>query len=270
MALTITVDVEDHRPNESAEVRFDRSAIEIADWLTARGWTGTFFVVGTVAERWPHVVAEIAARGHEIGLHGWEHRPLVELGADRLLEHGRRGRDVLGAQAGTEIRGFRAPQFSLVADTPWAPQALAEAGFTYSSSIVPVANPLHGFAGNPKTPFRWPSGVVEVPATIVGRGRVQLPFGGAYFRVVPKSVIRRSLVKMGEAPTSVYLHPYDVDPGEKYWVVRDANPLLSPVQWINRSRTFDRLLTFVAAADPAGVAGPSMGAVVDGLDLGAQ
>jgi hypothetical protein len=39
----------------------------------------------------------------------------------------------------------------------------------------------------------------------------------------------------------IYLHPYDFDPGERFYVVRDANPLFSPLQWVNRRRVRRRL-----------------------------
>ena len=44
------------------------------DALSAAGATATFFLVGEQVARWPGLAAEIAAAGHEIGLHGYRHR----------------------------------------------------------------------------------------------------------------------------------------------------------------------------------------------------
>lgn len=262
MTVTVTVDVEDHRPDESAEVRFDRATLQIADWLVGRGWRGTFFVVGSHAQRWPHVAREIADRGHEVALHGYEHKPLQELGAEALGEQVRRGRDLLAEQSGQDVVGFRAPQFSLVAATPWAGDVLAEAGCRYSSSVLPAPSPLFGLPGAPTRAFRWTSGLVELPAPLVGPARMRVPVGGLYLRALPLGLLRRWATDdaMGEAGW-LYIHPYDVDPGEKFYVVRDANPLASPLQWWHRRQTFDRVEALVT-----GRAGAPLAEVAAALD----
>ncbi len=262
MAVTVTVDVEDHRPKESAEVRFDRSTVAIADWLVERGWRGTFFVVGAHAQRWPHVAREIADRGHEVALHGYEHRPLQDLGARELADQVRRGRELLVEQSGQDVVGFRAPQFSLVAETPWAADVLAESGCRYSSSVLPAPSPLFGYPGAPTVPFRWPSGLVELPAPLVGPPRMRVPVGGLYLRALPMRLLGRWATDqaMGEAGW-LYIHPYDVDPGERFYVIRDANPLASPLQWWHRRQTFDRVEALVR-----GRPGAPLREVAAGLD----
>ena len=262
MTVTVTVDVEDHRPAESAEVRFDRSTVQIADWLSERGWRGTFFVVGAHARRWPHVARAIADRGHEVALHGYEHRPLEELGPETLREQVVSGRGLLAEQSGQEIVGFRAPQFSLVATTPWASDVLTEAGCRYSSSVLPAPSPLFGYPGAPTAPYRWPSGLVELPAPLVGPSRMRVPVGGLYLRALPLRLLRRWASDSAMGPGGwLYIHPYDVDPGEKFYVVRDANPLASPLQWWHRRQTFDRVEALVS-----GRAGAPLREVAAALD----
>ncbi|HKY15413.1 MAG TPA: polysaccharide deacetylase family protein [Microthrixaceae bacterium] len=254
-AVTFTCDVEDHRRDDTAELRFPDATRRLLDLLDARSWRGTFFVVGDEADRHRELVAEIARRGHEVALHGLRHVPLREVGADRLAEEARRGREQLEDLTGTEVSGFRAPQFSLTAETPWAGDALADAGFWYSSSVLPHGSPLFGYPGAPTAPFRWPSGLVELPAPLLGRGKVRFPLGGMYLRVLPWAVTRRLVAAgdLGPVPW-LYFHPYDFDPGEPFYVVRDANPLFSPLQWINRRRSFDRVCALLAAAPGAPLA----------------
>ncbi len=240
--ITFTIDVEDHRPGPEAELRFPGVTRDVVGWLGERGIRGTFFVVGQEGERHPDLVADIAAAGHEVALHGHRHVPVGSLSPDELAADVRRGREVLEQAAGQPVVGFRAPQFSLVRDAAWVADVLAEAGCTYSSSVLPNANPLFGFPGAPTGAFRWPSGLVEFPAALLGAGRFRVPLGGVYFRLLPLAVTTRLLRGggVGEHPW-LYLHPYDFDPGEKFYVIRDANPLFSPLQWVNRRRVRARV-----------------------------
>lgn len=249
--ITFTIDVEDHRPGPHAELRFPGVTREVIEWLSARSIRGTFFVVGQEGERHPDLVAEIAAAGHEVALHGHRHVPVGSLAPDELAADLRRGREVLEQASGTQVVGFRAPQFSLVRDAAWVADVLSEAGFTYSSSVLPNANPLFGFPGAPTGAFRWPSGLVEFPAPLLGAGRFRVPLGGIYFRLLPLAVTKRLLQgdAVGGQPW-LYLHPYDFDPGEKFYVIRDANPLFSPLQWVNRRRVRPRLEVLLRDAAP--------------------
>src|SRR4029077_14598627 len=81
----------------------------VLDALSAAGATATFFLVGEQVARWPAVAAEIAAGGHEIGLHGYVHRLLLrrwvpELGAD--LD---RAVEIIVAATGHEPTCYRPP-----------------------------------------------------------------------------------------------------------------------------------------------------------------
>lgn len=45
--------------------------------LDARGVRATFFLLGSMLVRSPGLAKDMAAAGHEIGIHGWHHRPLL-------------------------------------------------------------------------------------------------------------------------------------------------------------------------------------------------
>jgi len=249
--ITVTLDVEDHRPGPRAELRFPTVTRGILDWLGTVGARGTFFIVGEEAQRHPDLVADIAAGGHEVALHGHRHIPLPNLTPHELAADLAVGRDVLEQAGQCAVAGFRAPQFSLTAESVWAHEVISAAGFRYSSSVLPQASPLFGYPGAPYIPFRWPSGLIEIPATMLGSGRFRVPLGGVYFRLAPAALTRRLL---GGSPATVkwiYLHPYDFDPGEKFYVVRDANPLASPLQWVNRRRVRARLVDLLGSSPGA-------------------
>jgi peptidoglycan-N-acetylglucosamine deacetylase len=241
--VTFTLDLEDHRPSHAHEVRYPRVTREVLDFLDAREVRGTFFVVGEVADAQPDLVREVAARGHEVGLHGWRHVPLTDLDEAQLRRDVARGKSLLEELAGRPVVGFRAPIFSLVPGSRWALDVLGEAGFTYSSSVLPARNPLFGDPSLPATPFRWPNGLVELPCPVVRVGSVGLPYlGGVYLRALPESSSRAARRVAGSGRVLwTYCHPYDFDPGEPFWVVPEAGPVGSRLLWYNRRRTYARI-----------------------------
>ncbi len=259
--ITFTLDLEDLRPNAAAEIRYPAVCRRVLDFLAERNVHGTFFVVGTVAEAQPDLIREIAAAGHEIGLHGWRHVPLTELEPGEFRRETAKALAFVEDLAGAPVAGFRAPIFSLVPETAWATDVLAELGFVYSSSLLAAHNPLFGWPGAPTEPFCWPSGLAEFPVPLVTLGRFHVPYlGGTYLRLIPMPLIElarwwstgwhrernRTIGRRGregKVPWS-YIHTYDLDTAEPYWRVPEAGRL-SPLLWVNRRgalRKLDRLL----------------------------
>ena len=77
--------------------------------LERLGMTATFYVVSSQARRAPHVLRDIVAAGHELGLHGGRHVPHA-LVPPLILERGlARARVEIEALAGVELRTLRAP-----------------------------------------------------------------------------------------------------------------------------------------------------------------
>ena len=75
----------------------------ILELLARAGARATFFVVGEQVRRRPELVVEIAAAGHEVGLHGYRHRLQLRLSAAQIHEDTARGmaaiEDATGALA---------------------------------------------------------------------------------------------------------------------------------------------------------------------------
>ncbi len=242
--VTFTLDLEDHRPSDAAEIRYPTVTRGVLDFLDARDVRGTFFVVGEIAEAEPDLVREVAARGHEVALHGWRHTPLTELDEPTFRADLIRGKALLEELTGRPVVGLPGARSSRSCrNRVGRTDVLADVGFTYSSSVLPAKSPLFGDPGLPTTPFRWPSGVVELPCPVVRVGPVGLPYlGGVYLRALPKTstrVARR--VSASGVVLWTYCHPYDFDPDEPFWVVPEAGPLGSRLLWYNRRRTFARI-----------------------------
>jgi polysaccharide deacetylase family protein (PEP-CTERM system associated) len=262
--ITFTLDLEDHRPHAQAPLRYPAVARRVLRQLDRHGVTGTFFVVGEIAESEPDLVREIAAHGHEIALHGWTHTPLTSLDRSSFAEQVTRGKAYLEVLADRPVVGFRAPTFSLTRATTWATEVLVDAGFTYSSSVLPNANPLYGFPGAPREPFRWPSGLVELPVPVAGWGRLRVPYlGGTYLRLIPGSLIERAHLQSERRVPWMYVHAYDVDTAERFWVVPDAG-WMSPLLWVGRRGLPDKIDALLAD----GAAGPPLCERLDEADAG--
>ncbi|MER6068688.1 polysaccharide deacetylase family protein [Streptomyces sp. NPDC001817] len=77
--------------------------------LSDRGVHATFFLLGSQARRSPALVREIAAAGHEIGIHGWLHRPLLLRGPRATRDDLARARDLVAGLTGRPPTLFRPP-----------------------------------------------------------------------------------------------------------------------------------------------------------------
>ncbi|MYA75644.1 MAG: DUF3473 domain-containing protein [Acidimicrobiaceae bacterium] len=246
--IVFTLDLEDHRPDETVEPRYAAVTDELLGDLDEWGVTGTVFVVGEVARDDPDLVARVAARGHEIGLHGASHTPLPEVGPDAFRAVTAEAADRLSQLVQAEVQGFRAPIFSLVPESAWAPEILGELGVRYSSSVLPARNPLFGWPQAPRAPFRWPCGLIELPSPVFGLGPLTVPLlGGAYLRVAPGPIVGWAAKRAPEHGW-LYAHPYDFDPDEPRWLVPEVGRLGSRVMWWGRSAMKTRVGQIVAGS----------------------
>ncbi|HEX9965701.1 MAG TPA: polysaccharide deacetylase family protein [Allosphingosinicella sp.] len=211
-----SVDVEDPRTGVSGGESLPPRVPEMVDlflqFLDRSSAKGTFFVVGEVARRHPEVIGRIAVLGHELGCHSDTHIPLDRLGQARFREDLRRNLDSLHSAGAGPILGYRAPCFSATAETGWMYEALSGLGFAYSSSVLPARNPKYGRPGFGAEP-RLIDDVLELPVTLLPYGWLPVPFGGLYFRVLPRPLLRLALASRmrGGEPVASYHHPYDAD-----------------------------------------------------------
>jgi len=244
-----SIDLEDVRDMVSGGERFqprvEENTLLFLDFLKRHGAHCTFFVVGDVMRSYPELVKRIVREGHELACHTDRHIPLDKLGPDgfkndlsKWLETAER----LGLPRAT---GFRAPTFSLTAQTPWAHGVLRELGFVYSSSVLPARNPLYGWPGFGQRP-RSMDGILEVPMNLASLGPIQVPFGGGvYFRVLPWFLVRHFFLRGKSKGQGIrgYFHPYDVDTGQERFMHPGINGsrLMNSLMYVGRSRVFARL-----------------------------
>ena len=179
---------------------------------------GTFFVLGWVAERFPSLVREIANCGHELASHGFHHQLVYTLTPDQFRDDVRKAKATIEDAGGCQVRGYRAPSFSIVRSSLWALDVLIEEGYTYDASIFPIHHDRYGIPDAPRHVHRIAraaGSITEVPASTIRIGSVNFPIaGGGYFRVLPYAVTKWGIGRLNAAGERVifYLHPWEVDP----------------------------------------------------------
>jgi|SRR5215471_10880354 len=199
--------------------RIELNTNRLLDIFAEKNVSATFFILGWVGERYPRIVKRIAAAGHEIASHGYEHQGIDRQTIERFRYDIRRTKRLLEDIGQAQVRGYRAPTFSMSDKTWWAYEVLAEEGYTYSSSIYPIAHDLYGMPAAPRAPF-WPTkgSILEIPLTTIRLFNRNFPVsGGGYFRLLPYRVSRRAIEHVNRrehAPCIFYFHPWEIDPGQ--------------------------------------------------------
>jgi polysaccharide deacetylase family protein (PEP-CTERM system associated) len=228
----------------------------VLDLLDETSTRATFFFLGYLAEQQPQWVAEVARRGHEIGCHGLYHRPLWDMTPREFMADVSRARMALLDAGAPRVDGFRAPLFSIRADTFWAEAALEDLGFRYSSSVFPIRNPRYGFPQAPRFPFLTTrSGrFVEFPISTLAAGGVRLPFsGGFYLRALPARLVEIAFAELRarHSPGVCYVHPWELDPEQPLLPV---TPLTRARRRIGLATTRSKLEALLRAFDFAPMA----------------
>jgi polysaccharide deacetylase family protein (PEP-CTERM system associated) len=203
---------------ERCECRVERNVDRILSLLDASGTKATFFTLGWIAERYPRLVRDIVGQGHELASHGYGHQRASDQTEQAFFADIYCAKAILEDLSGVEVRGYRAPSFSIGPRNLWAFDTLARAGYRYSSSIYPIHHDHYGMPDAPRFAHRVKSGVLEIPCTTIRVGGRNLPSsGGGYFRLLPYALSRWMLNHVnatdGEA-TVFYFHPWEIDAGQ--------------------------------------------------------
>jgi polysaccharide deacetylase family protein (PEP-CTERM system associated) len=212
----------------------ERQTHALLELLDELGVKATFFILGMAARAHPELVQGVAQRGHEIGCHGDAHvlvhrQTPVEFAVDVEA-----ARSTITQLTGASPLGYRAPEFSITRETPWAYDVLAEQGFAYDASqhdsprIRDRARPASG------GPHLLTSGLWEFPVAVWHPGRARIPVGGAsYWAPLPRSLVLRGLER-ADRFAGLYLHPQELDPQPLDAGVRGVRLRTAQRNWARR------------------------------------
>jgi len=228
----LSVDVEDYFQVEAFAGSVDRkswdrwpsrvvaSTQRVLDLFDQHNVKGTFFIVGWVAERFPHLVRDIQSRGHELACHSYWHRTVYSLSPDEFRRDTQQAKLAIEDASGVAVRGYRAPSWSITKACLWALDILAEEGFTYDSSIYPIHHDLYGVPGAKRFPYTYSCSnglkLREFPPATLRLLGTNLPVaGGGYLRIFPSAwteLAFRTFENSYRERVVVYLHPWELDP----------------------------------------------------------
>lgn len=244
----LTIDVEDYfqvsafedviKPGDwgSMEQRVEGSTEKILTMLAEHKIKATFFIVGWIADKFPHLVQTIHKHGHVIGCHSYWHRKIYDLSPEEFRADTLKAKAVLEDIIGQPVLGYRAPSYSITRKSLWSLDILKELGFTYDSSIFPVYHDTYGIPTAPRFVYRHTNGLLEYPiSTALILGRKVPVSGGGYFRLFPYWFTRLALNAINQKegkPFVFYLHPWELD---------TEQPRIQQARFLSRFRHYNQL-----------------------------
>jgi polysaccharide deacetylase family protein (PEP-CTERM system associated) len=176
----------------------------------------TFFVVGWVAERYPRLMQDVHAAGHEIGSHSHTHQRAYDLGEDAFRRDLRQSVRALSAAGVAAVTLFRAPEWSINDRSLWALETLAEEGITVDASMAPLK--MVGAVTYPRYPHirQTRAGpITEVPPLVADRFWQVMPMGWGWgLRMSSPDRVLRTIDAVNRAglPAVLTVHPWELDP----------------------------------------------------------
>lgn len=263
MKSTFSVDVEDgisiamrdafskESPQTDRVVHLTEKILRL---LNQHDVKATFFVLGVVAEKFPNLVKKISNEGHEVGVHGYNHLQFFRMDRDIAFRELSSAKKRIEDITGDKVYGHRAPAFSITPETKWGLDVIAEAGFKYDSSIMPINGKRYGWPGFTKDICRinTSSGqqLIEVPMSTISLIGRELPVcGGGYLRLFPEWFTQRAFRRIvSERPAIVYMHPYELDTErypDYYFKELKKTSFLKRYKmksmWVNRKSVYSKL-----------------------------
>jgi polysaccharide deacetylase family protein (PEP-CTERM system associated) len=172
------------------EERLTNSTHRTLDLLDGCRAQATFFVTSRIAEASPDLIREIASRGHEVASAGEHHGNLAGIDRAKFRASVARSRQWLEQIIGRQVVGFRMAGGWLSEADVWILDELAEAGYSYDSSIRAA------MFSDPEAVWRRAGSgedrrIREVPVSALGLLGFQIPIaGGGPFRHYPEQLTR--------------------------------------------------------------------------------
>lgn len=236
---------------DSHDCRVESNVERILQMLDAHGTKATFFTLGWIAERYPQIVRRIVDGGHELASHGYGHQRASDLSEADFFADIESAKKLLEDLSGHEIKGYRAPSFSIGEGNLWAFDCLERAGYRYSSSIYPVRHDHYGMPDAPRFAHQVRAALLEVPVTTARLLDRNWPAsGGGYFRLLPYAVSRWLLQQVNhhdQQSAVFYFHPWEVDPAQPR--ISGINAKTRFRHYVNLHRTEGRLKRLLADFD---------------------
>ncbi len=234
--MIFSIDVEDWNQsvldmNNPVTDRVLNNTSRLLEILEEKEQTATFFILGNVAKKYPQLIREIAAAGHEVASHGYNHQSIFKLTPKQVKEDVTSSVALLEDISGKKVIGFRAPDFSIREYLfEWYCEALSENGLRYDSSLFPMKVIKYGIEKEYSLKIFNKYHLNEHYLSYMKIGKTKLPFfGGGYFRITPYFITKLLSKQLNENRAVFYMHPYEIDT-EELSALKRANTHI-PLKW---------------------------------------
>jgi len=199
------------------ESRVENNTRNLVELLDKHDTKATFFVLGWVAERYPDLVKALVRQGHELASHGYGHELVTTQSPEQFRHDVRKAKHILEDLTGTPVLGYRAPSFSITAESQWALSILVEEGYRYDSSMYDrFQRSEDARACNGVIQIDTAAGMIwEVSPSTLNVWGFQVPVaGGGYFRLFPYAASKTLLQRLESqgGKLVMYFHPWEIDP----------------------------------------------------------
>ncbi len=211
----------------------------------------TYFSLGWIAEKVPHLIREIHARGHEVASHGYYHRLNNKQSPQDLRIDLSDSKKLLEDIIGASVYGYRAPNFAVNDEIL---KIIEECGYLYDSSFNSFS--MHGRYGHVNLAQKDKTGIAvrisgnfwELPISNLSVGNYAIPWGGgAYFRLIPFRLFRLGVKSNLQKQNAYlfYIHPWELDPQQPR--VKNVSIFTRFRHYSNLSRAESKLSSFIGS-----------------------
>jgi peptidoglycan/xylan/chitin deacetylase (PgdA/CDA1 family) len=169
----------------------------VLDLLKSHQIKATFFCTAQFANHAPHLIERMINEGHEVASHGYYHS---EFKSEHLLQ----SRKALEKITKEPVIGFRMARMMPVDE-----QEIAEAGYTYNTSINPTYIPgRYNNFSKPRTYFVQ-KGVLQIPASV--SPMIRIPLFWLAFHNFPLAIYKQLCrwTYSADKYLNLYFHPWE-------------------------------------------------------------
>lgn len=196
------------------EYRLDANADRIFNLLDKHNQSATFFCLGWVARKFPHIIKKIDSLGYEVATHSDLHQLAYEQNQKEFRQDLQKSIYSIEDLTGAKVTSYRAPGFSIKNENKWVFDILIDEGIEIDCSVFPAKRAHGGFEefGYARPSLINSNGkqLKEFPINLYPiLGQNIIFSGGGYFRLVPYPVLKRFMNNSDYVMT--YLHPRDFD-----------------------------------------------------------
>lgn len=175
----------------------------------------TFFVVGEIVEKIQTILKKILAEGHEIALHSYHHQRPLSLTPAEFIEDTKKSLQIIKRVLNYEVKGFRAPCFSLDRERL---DILKGLGLRYDASKINFGS--HKLYGNldvadfqqvTEDVFRKDNFYEFETSTVEVFGKNIPVSGGGYLRILPWKLTQYLMNAFLKTNKNYffYIHPFE-------------------------------------------------------------